>query len=119
VQFDDEVSDIGSQQGLGTGGCTGTKCTPGKSDGSAGKAIDKWVSDHPALVLNVVVAVVSLALGESVEATPKTSEAPAVEPATPATVTPQPESPSVHPSEIIGKTPAEIHDTATGKGLIP
>jgi len=31
----------------------------------------------------------------------------------------QPQSPSVHPSEIMNKTPSEIHSTATDKGLIP
>jgi hypothetical protein len=29
------------------------------------------------------------------------------------------ESPTVHPTEIMGKTPAEIDSIATGKGLIP
>ena len=29
------------------------------------------------------------------------------------------ESPAVHPSEVMGKTPAEIDGVATGKGLIP
>ncbi len=45
----------------GTGGCTGTKCSNGKSDGSAGKQIQQTIKDHP-VATAVVVAVAQTTL---------------------------------------------------------
>jgi len=45
----------------GTGGCTGSKCTNGKSDGSTGKQIQQTIKDHP-IAAAVVAAVAQTAL---------------------------------------------------------
>ena len=93
------------------------KLSPAQREAAIGDA----VAAHDEAAHELVTTTIQL-IGAVVEAEAPMGEPPAITPGefgtpttTPATAT----SPDIHPSEISGKSPSEIHDIATGKGLIP
>ncbi len=83
------------------------------------KAIQKFANDHPILT-NIIINGAMMILSRGEAGSGARVEPSEVNAGTASGLTPGKEvSPSVNPSEVIGKTPAEIDQLATGKGLIP